>query len=156
MPTAPSIATVANSVSASTLIYNGKHNITVGGEFRKQQYNDFFEQNPRGAFGFTGAATQGAAGGSASGSDLADFLIGVPDTSAIAFGNADKYFREPVYSAVFHRRLARGARFLPSMLACGGTTARPSRNSSGGWSISMLRADSPPRPRSWAAIRLGR
>ena len=92
---------VTNSVSASTLIYTGKHNITVGGEFRKQQYNDFFEQNPRGAFGFTGAATAGPAGGSASGSDLADFLIGVPDTSAVAFGNADKYFREPVYSAYF-------------------------------------------------------
>gem|GEM_PF-299309 len=92
---------VTNSVSASMLIYTGKHNITVGGEFRKQQYNDFFEQNPRGAFGFTGAATEGPASGSASGSDLADFLIGVPDTSAIAFGNADKYFREPVYSAYF-------------------------------------------------------
>jgi hypothetical protein len=92
---------VTNSVSASTLIYTGKHNITIGGEFHKQQYNDFFEQNPRGAFGFTGAATEGPAGGSASGSDLADFLIGVPDTSAIAFGNADKYFREPLYSAYF-------------------------------------------------------
>jgi hypothetical protein len=92
---------VTNSVSASTLIYNGKHNITVGGEFHKQQYNDFFEQNPRGAFGFTGAATQATAGGSATGSDLADFLIGVPDTSAIAYGNADKYFREPSYSAYF-------------------------------------------------------
>ena len=84
-----------DSVSASTLIYNGKHNITVGGEFRKQQYNDFFEQNPRGAFGFTGAATESPAGGSATGSDLADFLIGMPDTSAIAYGNADKYLREP-------------------------------------------------------------
>jgi hypothetical protein len=92
---------VTNAVSASTLIYTGKHNITVGGEFHKQQYNDFFEQNPRGAFGFTGAATESPAGGSATGSDLADFLIGVPDTSAIAFGNADKYFREPVYSAYF-------------------------------------------------------
>jgi trimeric autotransporter adhesin len=47
-------------VSASTLIYRGKHNITIGGEFRKQQYNDFFQQNPRGAFGFTGAATGAA------------------------------------------------------------------------------------------------
>ena len=92
---------VTNSVTASTLLYTGKHNVTIGGEFRKQQYNDFFEQNPRGAFGFTGAATAGPAGGPASGSDLADFLIGVPDTSAIAFGNADKYFREPLYSAYF-------------------------------------------------------
>ncbi len=33
------------------------------------------------------------------GSDLADFLLGVPDTSSIAFGNADKYLRQPVYDA---------------------------------------------------------
>jgi hypothetical protein len=33
------------------------------------------------------------------GFDLADFLLGIPDTSAIAFGNADKYFRESAYDA---------------------------------------------------------
>ncbi len=92
----------SDAFTGSTLIYHGKHNITVGGEFRKQEYNDYFQQNSRGAFTFTGAATQGAAASSTSGSDLADFLIGVPDTSQIAFGNADKYFREPVYSLNFN------------------------------------------------------
>jgi len=85
--------------SGSAAIYHGHHNITAGGDLRKQEYNDLFEQDPRGTFTFTGAATAGA-GGSASGSsgsDLADFLIGVPDTSSIAFGNADKYLRQPVY-----------------------------------------------------------
>ncbi len=80
--------TDAFSVSVSN--FRRHHNVTAGADLRKQEYNDFFEQNPRGAFSFTGAAT---------GSDLADFLIGVPDTSAIAYGNADKYFREPVYDA---------------------------------------------------------
>jgi hypothetical protein len=90
----------ADAFTASAAIYHRKHNITVGGEFRKQENNDFFEQNPRGNFTFTGAATAGATGsGATSGSDLADFLIGVPDTSSIAFGNADKYFRQPVYNA---------------------------------------------------------
>jgi hypothetical protein len=84
--------------SGSTAIYHGRHNITIGGDFRKQQFNDFFQQNPRGIFTFTGAATQGTASGvTTGGSDLADFLIGVPDTSSLAFGNADKYLREPVY-----------------------------------------------------------
>ncbi len=91
-----------DSLTASTLIYHSKHNITIGGEFRKQEYNEFSQQNPRGTFTFTGAATQAAAASAASGSDLADFLIGVPDTSSIAYGNADKYFREPVYSAYFN------------------------------------------------------
>jgi hypothetical protein len=84
----------ADAFSASTGIYHGKHNITAGVDFREQQYNDFFQQNPRGAFTFTGTATAGA---DSSGSDLADFLVGVPDTSNIAFGNADKYFRQQVF-----------------------------------------------------------
>jgi hypothetical protein len=85
-----------DAFSGSTGIYRGKHNVTAGVDFRDQQYNDFFQQNPRGAFTFTGVATAGA---NSTGSDLADFLIGVPDTSSIAFGNGDKYFRQHVYDA---------------------------------------------------------
>jgi hypothetical protein len=92
----------SDSLTASTLIFHSKHNITIGGEFRKQEYNEFAQQNPRGTFTFTGAATQGATASAASGSDLADFLIGIPDTSSIAYGNADKYFRDTVYSAYFN------------------------------------------------------
>jgi hypothetical protein len=60
------------------------HNVTAGAEFRRQQYNVLAQQNPRGSFTFTGAAT---------GSDFGGFLLGVPDTASIAYGNADKYFR---------------------------------------------------------------
>jgi hypothetical protein len=89
-----------DGVSASTALYRGRHNLTLGGDFRKQQFDDFFQQNPRGIFTFTGAATQGTVRGiTTGGSDLADFLLGIPDTSSLAFGNADKYFREPVYDA---------------------------------------------------------
>jgi hypothetical protein len=91
-----------DAFSVSAALYRRRHNVTVGADLRKQEYNDFFEQDPRGAFTFTGAATAGAgSSGAATGSDLADFLIGVPDIGAIAFGNADKYFREPVYDAYF-------------------------------------------------------
>ncbi len=90
----------SDSFSGSIGHYRGLHNITVGGDVRKQQFNDFFQSDPRGTFTFTGAATQGTTNGVASsGSDLADFLIGVPDTSSIAFGNADKYLRQTVYDA---------------------------------------------------------
>ncbi len=78
------------AVSDSMLWHRGRHNITFGGDFRRQQFNYLSQENPRGAFGFTGVA---------SGSDFADFLLGVPDTGSIAFGNADKYFRESVYDA---------------------------------------------------------
>ena len=72
-----------------------KHTVTFGGDFRRQEYNQLSQANPRGSFTFTGAATQSATANT-TGSDLADFLLGVPDTSAVAFGNADKYFRQSV------------------------------------------------------------
>jgi hypothetical protein len=80
------------------------HNITMGGDFRRIQLNLLGQQDPRGTFGFTGAATQATANGAAvagTGSDFADFLLGTPDTSSIAFGNADKYFRSSSYDAYF-------------------------------------------------------
>lgn len=76
-----------DAFSGSINVFRGHHNITAGGDLRKQEFNDFFQQDPRGSFSFTGAAT---------GSDIGDFLAGVPDTSSIAFGNADKYFRQTV------------------------------------------------------------
>jgi hypothetical protein len=66
----------------------GKHEVTFGGDFRRQEFNVLQQQNPRGSFTFTGAVT---------GSDVADFLIGVPDASSVAYGNADKYLRQSVY-----------------------------------------------------------
>ena len=69
------------------------HIFSFGGDFRRQEFNYLAQTNPRGTFSFTGAA---------SGSDLADFLLGIPDASSIAFGNADKYFRQSVYDAYFN------------------------------------------------------
>jgi hypothetical protein len=80
-----------NSVMSSIAWNRGRHNVTLGGDFRRQEFNYLSQQNPRGTFTFTGVAT-GA-------SDFADFLLGIPDTSAIAYGNADKYFRQSVYDA---------------------------------------------------------
>jgi hypothetical protein len=80
------------------------HNITYGGDFRRLDFNMLSQLNPRGSFNFTGAATEATANGAAvagTGSDFADFLLGIPDTSSIAFGNADKYFRTSWYDAYF-------------------------------------------------------
>ena len=76
---------------------HGPHNVTVGFEFRRQEFNYETQANPRGTFNFTGAATTGSAAGS--GSDVADFVLGIPDGSSIAYGNADKYLRQSVYAA---------------------------------------------------------
>ena len=90
-----------DSVSLSVSNTHRRHNFTFGGDFRRQEFDELSQQNPRGTFTFTGAATQGSGSSSTSGSDLADFLLGVPDTSALAYGNADKYFLQSVYDAFF-------------------------------------------------------
>ena len=81
---------LTNAVGAESLSSHGRHNITFGGDLRHQQWNVQSQQDARGTFSFNGGAT---------GSDLADFLLGIPHTSSIAFGNADKYFRAPAYDA---------------------------------------------------------
>jgi trimeric autotransporter adhesin len=83
--------TETNAVSLSASWNHGHHNVTLGGDLRRQEFNYLSQQDPRGTFTFTGAAT-GA-------SDFADFLRGVPDISSIAYGNADKYLRQSVYDA---------------------------------------------------------
>ena len=70
--------------------FRGAHNVGLGVEARAVLNDVTGEQDPRGAFGFTGAAT---------GLDFADFLLGLPHTSTIAFGNPDKNFRGQLYSA---------------------------------------------------------
>jgi len=82
-----------NAVSTAVTWYLRRHNFTYGADFRRQQFNYFQQQNPRGTYAFTGAAT-GV-------SDFADFAAGIPDTSNIAFGNPDKYLRQSVYDAYF-------------------------------------------------------
>jgi hypothetical protein len=80
------------SFNASVFWNRGSHNISLGGDYRRQQLNLLGQQNPRGTFTFTGAAA---------GSDFAGFLLGVPDTAGVAFGNADKYFRSSAYDLFF-------------------------------------------------------
>jgi trimeric autotransporter adhesin len=87
-------------LSYTMLWIRNKHEIIFGGDFRRQQFNYLSQQDPRGILTFTGAATEGIVNGIATGgSDFADFLLGIPDTSSIAFGNADKYLRESGYDA---------------------------------------------------------
>jgi len=81
---------LANGGGSEIFWFRGRHSLTMGGNVRRQQYDILSQQNPRGSFGFTGGAT---------GSDLADFMLGLPQTSSIARGNADKAFRENVLEA---------------------------------------------------------
>ena len=85
-----------NGVNYQLRWTHSQHNITAGVDFRRQEFNSFSQQNARGSFYFTGAETNSAAN-PMSGTDFADFLVGLPDTSSVNFGNSDKYLRETVY-----------------------------------------------------------
>jgi hypothetical protein len=63
---------------------HGRHNVTFGADFARQEYNVLSQTDPRGTFSFNNTAE---------GYDFASFLLGIPAASSIAFGNADKYFR---------------------------------------------------------------
>lgn len=93
--TTSNIRNETNSVSFSLNWNKLRHNVEIGGDFSRREFNYLTESNPQGQLNFTGTATQSSAG--AGGSDIADFLLGIPDTSAIAYGNADKYLRETLY-----------------------------------------------------------
>jgi hypothetical protein len=80
------------SISENLFWNHGSHNVTVVGDIRRQQFNQIAQQNPRGSFSFTGQAV---------GNDFAGFLLGIPDSTSIAFGNADKYFRAGIYDIGF-------------------------------------------------------
>jgi hypothetical protein len=66
------------------LVGRGRHNFQFGGNYRRHVYDIRSQQDPRGGFTFTGGAT---------GSDFADFLLGLPQASSIASGNPDKGLR---------------------------------------------------------------
>lgn len=78
------------SFSADSFYNRGRHNITFGVTHRRQQFNVLSQQDPRGSFAFNGVTT---------GNDVAGFLLGIPDTSSIAYGNADKYLRATINEA---------------------------------------------------------
>ncbi len=80
-----------SSLSDAMQWSRNRHNISFGGDFRRQEFNRLSQQDARGAFTFISNG--------ATGSDFADFLLGIPDTASLAFGNADKYFRDSLYDA---------------------------------------------------------
>lgn len=67
------------------LLRHDGHNITIGGDYRWNVVDIRSQPNPRGSLTFTGAAT---------GDPFADFLLGIPSASAIAFGSKATHLRD--------------------------------------------------------------
>jgi trimeric autotransporter adhesin len=93
----------ASVLTVSGSWIRGDHNVSFGAEYHRQQDNRLAQQDPRGSFRFNGASTLGPSSQdialAGARNDFAGFLLGIPDTISIAFGNADKYFRSSSYNA---------------------------------------------------------
>lgn len=81
------------------------HNMSMGVDYRRSQTNNISQTNARGSMTFSGIGTSALdARGlpiANTGYDFADFLLGLPQSSSIRFGNADTYFRGASVSTYF-------------------------------------------------------
>ncbi len=90
------------TISDGFNILHGKHNFGFGTAIRHAQNNVQTDSNGRGSLTFTGLTTSGfdASGNPMpnTGSDLADFLLGSPNSSSIRYGDTSTYFRNTDYA----------------------------------------------------------
>jgi hypothetical protein len=86
---------------SDTVIWNhGKHNWRFGGDYRRMLQSFHSARNAEGTFTFTGFATALYVNGQqqqGTGSDLADFLLGLPQQSSVQFGTNTYNFRANSY-----------------------------------------------------------
>lgn len=82
-------------LAESIILLHGKHSVTLGGGFTRADLSARTDPNGRGTFNFTGVATsQVAASGhveTGTGYDLADFLLGLPQSSSIQYSGFNEY-----------------------------------------------------------------
>jgi hypothetical protein len=96
-------ATYSFGVAENLALHIGKHNWSLGGDYRRYLNNTITDSNGRGTFTFTGLGTSGLdANGQplpGTGLDFADFLFGLPHSDSIRYGSSSTYFRTNSYSA---------------------------------------------------------
>ena len=89
---------IAQTISVSETVswIHGKHNLRFGGDYRRV-HNDFLSSsNATGRFTFTGLFTQDAGGDPNTGSSFADFLLGLPQQTALNSAVNKSYLRDNV------------------------------------------------------------
>ncbi len=98
--TQPSFA-IAQTISLSETMswIHGKHNLRFGGDYRRVHRDFLAGSNATGAFTFTGLFTEDAAQDPNTGTALADFLLGLPQSTTLNSSEAKSYLRDNVYDA---------------------------------------------------------
>ncbi len=90
-----------NVVEGGTLSDNfsqvrGSHSLSAGMLYKRSDLNTITDQNGRGTFSFSGYGTSAFVNNQPvpnTGYDFADFLLGLPQSSSIRFGDTSTYFR---------------------------------------------------------------
>jgi trimeric autotransporter adhesin len=99
----PSRQLAQTYTASDTVVWSrGKHNWRFGGDYRRLLQSFQSARNANGTFTFTGFATAEYVGGvevPGTGSDLADFLLGLPQQSSVQFGTTAYNFRSNSYDA---------------------------------------------------------
>ncbi len=79
----------------------GKHNFSFGGGYTHYLTNLITDSNGRGSFDFSGLSTAQFVNGQQvanTGYDFADFLLSLPETNSIRYGDAATYYRTNSYN----------------------------------------------------------
>jgi hypothetical protein len=84
------------SLSETLSWIHGKHNLRFGGDYRRVHRDFLGGSNSTGSFTFSGKFTEDPAGTANTGSALADFLLGLPQETAIDVAAQKSYLRQNV------------------------------------------------------------
>ncbi|MGA2276987.1 MAG: carboxypeptidase-like regulatory domain-containing protein [Terracidiphilus sp.] len=87
------------SLSETLSWIHGKHNLRFGGDYRRVHRDFLGSSNATGTFTFSGLFTEDAAHDATTGSSLADFLLGLPQETAIDASAGKSYLRDNVWDA---------------------------------------------------------
>jgi hypothetical protein len=98
--TQPSFS-ISQTISFSEVLswIHGKHNLRFGGDYRRVHRDFLAGSNATGNFSFTGLFTEDAAGDLTTGSSIADFLLGLPQSTTLNSSEAKSYLRDNVVDA---------------------------------------------------------
>ncbi len=88
----------SQGLTDSINLMHGTHSITVGGGYTRADMASQTDPNGRGTFNFTGVATselnENGQARTGTGYDLADFLLGYPQSSSIQYSGFSEYFQQ--------------------------------------------------------------
>jgi len=98
--TQPSFS-ISQTISFSETLswIHGKHNMRYGGDYRRVHRDFLTGSNATGNFSFTGLFTEDPAQDPGTGFGLADFLLGLPQSTSLDSSPAKSYLRDNVYDA---------------------------------------------------------